>query len=248
MKRTLRRLSFFSLLIFCTMAAVSGRTNVRAEARASAVSLRQSEGTASEAASPTKELAEEEEKDKNIAFKHSGSVKFLSRVTGLSLEHAYWLAVVLNFTLIAGTIVWFLRKKLPGVFSDRTASIKKAMEEASKASAEANQRLSAIEARLSRLDAEIGEMRTAAEKEAATEEARIVAATEEEKRKIVESVEQEITAVTKSARRELKAYAANLAVNLAEKQVQVDAATDQALVRSFASQLSASGATPRDGN
>jgi F0F1-type ATP synthase membrane subunit b/b' len=40
------------------------------------------------------------------------------------------------------------------------------------------------------------------------------------------------------ARRELTAYAANLAVSLAAKQMKVDAATDQALVREFAKELS----------
>ena len=91
-----------------------------------------------------------------------------------------------------------------------------------------------IETRLSRLDAEIGDMREAAEKEAAAEEERIKAAADEDARKIVESAEQEIAAAAKAARRELTAYAANLAVSLAAKQIKVDTATDQALVRGFA--------------
>ena len=77
-------------------------------------------------------------------------------------------------------------------------------------------------------------MRDAAEKEAAAEEARIKAAAEEDARKIVESAEQEIAAAAKLARRELTAYAANLAVYLAARQIKVDASTDQALVREFA--------------
>ena len=81
-------------------------------------------------------------------------------------------------------------------------------------------------------------MRATAEKEAAAEEARIKAAAEEDARKIVESAEQEIAAAAKLARRELTNYAANLAVSLAAKQIKVDAATDQALVRGFASELS----------
>ena len=44
--------------------------------------------------------------------------------------------------------------------------------------------------------------------------------------------------MAKTTRRELTAYAANLAVSLAKKQIQVDANTDQALVRGFAQQLS----------
>jgi F0F1-type ATP synthase membrane subunit b/b' len=61
------------------------------------------------------------------------------------------------------------------------------------------------------------------------------------------SAEQEIAAAVKSARRELTAYAAELAVSLAKKQIHVDAATDQALLRNFAQQLSANGGETRKG-
>ena len=141
--------------------------------------------------------------------------------------------------MIAGIIVWATRKYLPGAFRARTAAIQKAMQEAQKASEEARRRLAEIETRLMRLDGEIGMMRNAAEKEAAAEEARIRAAAEEDARKMLESAQQEIAAAVKAARRELTAYAADLAVGLAQKQIHVDAATDQALVRNFAGQLSA---------
>ena len=89
-------------------------------------------------------------------------------------------------------------------------------------------------------------MREAAEKEAAAEETRIKAAAVEDARKIVESAEQEITAAAKMARRALTAYAANLAVSLAAKQIRVDPATDQALVRGFAKELGPKAG--KDGN
>jgi F-type H+-transporting ATPase subunit b len=149
--------------------------------------------------------------------------------------------VLLNFVIIAAAIFWLSKKNLPGLFRNRTASIQKAMEEARKASDDANRRLAEIEARLSKLDSEIGGMRAAAEKEAAAEEERIRISAAEDARKIVDSAEQEITAAAKSARRELKAFAAELAVSLATKQMHVDPATDQALLRNFAQQLSANG-------
>jgi F-type H+-transporting ATPase subunit b len=187
-----------------------------------------------------------EAEDEQAQFKDSASVKLVARVTGLSLDHAYWLCVVLNFAVIAGAILYFSKKNLPGVFRGRTASIQKAMQEARQASEEANRRLAEIETRLSRLDAEIGGMREAAEKDAVAEEARIKSAAEEDARKIVESAEQEIAAAAKSARRELTAYAANLAVSLAAKQIKVDATTDQALVRGFANELGPKAG--KDGN
>ena len=99
-----------------------------------------------------------------------------------------------------------------------------------------------------KLDGEIGMMRDAAEKEGAAEETRIQAAAEEDARKIVLSAEQEVAAAVKAARRQLTAYAADLAVGLARKQIHVDAATDQALVRNFAGQLGANDDSGKDRN
>jgi len=120
------------------------------------------------------------------------------------------------------------------------------MQEAQKASAEARSRLAEIEARLAKLDTEIATMRDAAEKEAAAEEARIKAAAEEDARKIVQSAEQEIASAIKTARRELTAFAADLAVALAQKQIHVDASTDQAIVQNFAGQLGSAPGGPGD--
>ena len=204
---------------------------------------------------PAKQLAHEtreaagEEKDETEEFKQSASVQMIARMTGLSLSNAYRFSVILNFVVIAAVIIWAGRKYLPGMFSARTAAIQKAMQEAQKASEEARRRLAEIESRLMRLDGEIGMMRDAAEKEAAAEEARIQAAAQEDARKMVESAQQEIASAAKTARRELTAYAADLAVGLAQKQIHVDAATDRTLVRNFADELGAStGGAGKDGH
>lgn len=199
---------------------------------------KRSPGPAQQLAHESREAAGEE-KDETAEFKESGSVRMVARLTGMSLQHAYWLSVLLNFVVIAAVIFWAGRKYLPGMFRDRTAAIQKAMQEAQKASEEARRRLADIESRLMKLDVEIGMMRNAAESEAAAEEARIQTAAEEDAAKIIASAEQEIAAAIKAARRELTAYAADLAVALAQKQIRVDVATDQALVKNFAGQLSA---------
>jgi F-type H+-transporting ATPase subunit b len=206
-------------------------------------------GIGKQLAHETREAAGEE-KDENAEFKQSAAVRLIARLTGLNLQESYWLSVLLNFVVIAAVIVWAGRKYLPGVFSSRTAAIQKAMQEAQKASEEARRRLAEIESRLMRLDVEIGMMRDAAEKEAGAEEARIQAAAQEDARKMVESAQQEIASAAKTARRELTAYAADLAVGLAQKQIRVDAATDQALVRNFAGELGASesSAAGKDGH
>jgi F-type H+-transporting ATPase subunit b len=181
-----------------------------------------------------------EEKDEMAEFKQSASVRGIAKLTGMSLQQSFWLCLVFNFVVIAALILWAGRKFLPGMFLDRTAAIQKAMQAAQTASEEARRRLADIESRLMKLDVEIGMMRDLAEKEGAAEEARIRAAAEEDKRKIVSAAEQEIAAAAKAARRQLTAYAADLAVGLARKQIHVDAATDQALVRNFSQELGVS--------
>jgi len=214
---------------------------------AAAQSSQSQPGNASEAqvsADQTKpdQSKEPAAEDETTPFKHSASVKLLAKITGLSLDGAYWLAVVLNFAIVAGVIVWFSKKNLPAMFRSRTATIQKSLEEARTASADANRRLAEIEFRLKHLGEEIGQMQATAETSASAEEERIKAAAEQDARRIVESAQQEIAAAARAARRELTAHAADLAVTLASKQIRVDASTDQALVRRFAKDLASDGA------
>jgi len=196
---------------------------------------KQNPGFGEQLARETREAAGEE--DDTSQFKQSASVRLLSKLTGGNLQHAYWLAVLINFGVIAAVIVWASKKFLPGAFRARTAAIQKSMEEARRASEDANRRLGEIESRLSRLGEEIAAMKAAGEADLAAEEARIKAAAEEDGRKIVESAEQEIAAAAKAARRDLTNYAADLAISLAKKQIHVDTSTDSSLVRSFADRL-----------
>jgi F-type H+-transporting ATPase subunit b len=180
--------------------------------------------------------------DETTPFKHSPSVQFLSRITGLSIDGAYWLAVVLNFAIVAGVVIWFSQKNVPGMLRGRSATIQKSLADARAASEDANRRLAEIESRLKHLGEEIGQMQATAEKSAAAEEERIKAAAEDDSRRIVESAQQEIAAAAKAARRELTTHAADLAVTLASQQIRVDASTDEALVRRFTKDLASDGA------
>ena len=239
---------FFWLLCMLTAPALCAQTASGPEP-GPATAQSQPENSDSRHESYARELAkktneEAGEEDEQDQFKHSPSVQFIAKLTGMSLNHAYWLCVVLNFAVIAIALSWAAKRNLPGMFRNRTAEIQKAMQEARQASEDANQRLAEIEARLARLDTEIGTMRAYAEKESAAEELRIKASAEEDARRIVESVEQEIAAATKAARRDLTAYAADLAVSLATRQIHVDSPTDQALVRTFAKGLGDNGGGP----
>jgi F-type H+-transporting ATPase subunit b len=245
-KKTTERIVRTTLLVLLLLGCVSVVPLRAQEPPASPEQKQAAENSAEQPGGPGRQLAHQsneaagEEKDEMAEFKQSASVRAIKKLTGLSLQQSYWMCVVLNFVVIAAVIAWAGRKYLPGMFRDRSAAIQKAMQEAQMASEEARRRLADIESRLMKLDVEIGMMRDAAEKEGAAEEARIQAAAAEDARKIVTSAEQEIAAAAKAARRQLTAYAADLAVGLARKQIHVDAATDQALVRNFAQELGAS--------
>jgi F-type H+-transporting ATPase subunit b len=228
------------LLGMCAGGTIAARAQDAAAPQKKTHAAPRERGPAQELAHETREAAGEE-KDETAEFKQSASVQGIARLTGLSVNHAFLLSDIFNFLVIAIVIIWAGRKFLPGIFSARTAGIQKAMQEAQKASEEARRRLAEIESRLMKLDVEIGMMRDSAEKDADAEEARIQAAADEDARKIVESAQQEISAAAKTARRELTAYAADLAVALAQKQIHVDASTDERLVRNFAGELGSEG-------
>ena len=191
------------------------------------------------------EKAEGQEKVKEgeaaDAIRHSPTVKWIARHTGLTDSQVYWVSIGLNFAVIFFAMAGLMRKKLPGYFSGRTVAIQKGIEEARKMSEDARRRLADVEGRLSRLDAEIAAMRSEADENAKAEEQRILAAGEEERKRIVASAEQEIEMAANTARRELKSYVGELAIELAEKKIRVNKDTDEALVRAFTAQLGKDG-------
>lgn len=235
---SIRRFGFLFVLSAVFLSAVSVKASAWQAAAAPAGSepaLSASESTSAEKASKKKEEAAEQ--DDTAQFKQSPTVLGLGRLLGINGTKAYWLAVIVNFAVIAFGVIYVSRLHLPAMFRNRTDSIRKAMDDAKVSSDDAKRRLTEIETRLGRLDSEIAGMRASAEKDGATEEARIRASAEEDKKKIVEAAQQEIATATKSARRDLASYAADLALDLARQRIRVDLPTDQALVSSFAQSL-----------
>ena len=234
----LRRIFFITtlLLAFAGLMTPLGKAQAAASSADADAGIRSSDSAKADGGKETagKEAAED---DGTLQFKQSASVRWLGKQLGLGGGAMYWFAVVVNFAIVALGVVYFSRLHLPTAFRTRTESIRKAMDEAKVASDEAKGRLAAIEGRLSRLDADIAAMRAKAEQDGAAEESRIRAAAEDDKKKIVESAAQEIDVAAKSARRELAAYAADLAVDMARKRIQVDVPADQSLVSGFAQTL-----------
>jgi F-type H+-transporting ATPase subunit b len=188
-----------------------------------------------EAQSPEKN---NQEVDENDAYLHSPSVRKIGAMVGLNAEQAATAFTVLNFLILAVLVGWFLLKTLPKTFRDRTTSIQKNLVDARAATEEASARLRSVEERLSKLDDQIAALRAQAEKDSALDQQRISASIEEDKQKIIAAAEQEIAAATALAHRQLRQYAAELAIDQAQRKLVVTAETDRLLVQSFARRLS----------
>jgi F-type H+-transporting ATPase subunit b len=182
-------------------------------------------------------LAKAEQEDEEYAFKHSGSVRAFARLFHLSPDTASMIFWGLNALLLVLFVGYFLLKALPKVFRSRRELLSRQIAEARKATEQANERLRLVEERLGRLGSEIEAVRAQAERDSANDEVRIKQALEEEKQKIVSSAEQEIAAAGAAAERQLRQFAAGLAVDRATARLHLSEGDDRALIQEFAASL-----------
>ncbi len=185
----------------------------------------------------TSSQANQEERDENEAYRHSAMVGKMGRIFGMSPNAASTVFEVGNFALLAIGVGFLMAKILPKTFRDRSSAIQKHLLEARVATEQANVRLNSVEERLLKLDEQIAGMKAQAEKDAATEEARVRASIEDEKRKILAAADGEIAAASQHAQRQLQQYAAELAIDQAAKKLVITAETDRLLIQGFARRL-----------
>jgi F-type H+-transporting ATPase subunit b len=145
----------------------------------------------------------------------------------------------INFAIVAGVIVWVFGKKLPSVFKVRAEAVSSAINSATSAKAAADAKLRDAETRLGNLQKEVAELRALAEKEATAEVERLRAATLSDAQKIAAAAKAEIEAAERAARLELKALAANLAVDGAESLLakQLTPKAQESLISNFVKSL-----------
>lgn len=201
-----------------------------------------SQSTASgEKAAPTTALNKnepEEKKDAAEALKEpSPVVKKLGGMFGMAPSAAQTAFNWLNFAVLAIAISYALAKALPKAFRARTEGIQKHIVDARTATEAANARLSVVEAKLAKLDDEIASIRAESERESAEEDALTKQHIAEESERILKSAEQEIAAASAQAQRNLRAYAAGVAVDRAASRLDISDADDRALIQNFAAKL-----------
>jgi F-type H+-transporting ATPase subunit b len=177
----------------------------------------------------------------DFQYTHSAVVQTVARWMHVSTDTAAWVFEGFNSGVIVLVIVWLLWKALPKLFRSRSERLAKQLEEARLATEQANRLLAEVEARLSRLDSEVEAMRATMERDTGEEEKRILAAMEAERQRIIASAEQEIAAAQAGAQRDLKKFAADLAIDNAMRRIQLSAETDRALVKEFGEGMGGGG-------
>jgi F-type H+-transporting ATPase subunit b len=194
--------------------------------------------TASDNAKPAEQVPATEEDTGNDVYRHSASVKMIGGWFHMDTDSAARLFEYVNFAVLAGAVLFGLLKILPKTFRANRENIQHRLTDARTATEQAHERLSAIEQRLARLDEEIAAISKQADKDGIEEETRIKASIEAERRRIVESTSKDIAAAASAAQRDLKRFAAGLAVDRAAQRIVLSEDDDRALLQEFTQGLS----------
>lgn len=126
---------------------------------------------------------------------------------------------------------------LTAALQARSRSIRRAIEEAQQLSGDAKKRLAEVEKRWAKLDSEIAGLHARAEAEMKYEEEILMAGTTEAIRRTLEYSKLQIDQSALRGRRELRVFAADLAVFFARQSIRIDESLDQKLVGSLVEKL-----------
>lgn len=136
------------------------------------------------------------------------------------------LAKLLNFGILAGTLVYFLRSPLMTYLRDRAVAIREELVTARQLKSDAQAQLEEIDRRMRALPGELDELKTRGVREIAAEEARIRHGAEAERERLLEQTRRDLDLQLRAAKRELVAHAADLAVGLASDRIRKTLTTD----------------------
>lgn len=157
------------------------------------------------------------------AFLCAAAVAFAAEESGAHPGggvHVPWgeiLKQAINFLILAGVLVYFLRKPLSSFLKERSELLRKAIDDAAKARAEAAEKLAAIESRTAQLADEIAGMNAKMDVEAAAEARRLQETAAVEISRIRAQSEFTGEQEVKKAREELRREASLLSARAAEE-------------------------------
>ncbi len=126
---------------------------------------------------------------------------------------------IVNFAILVAVLVWFLKKPLKEFLRKRTETIEKTLKEATEAKELAQKALAAVEDRLKLKDKEIQEILSRSQGSAVGEKEALIKQGEQMKEKILEQARNNIDYEVRLAKESIKAEAAGIALELAEKKL-----------------------------
>jgi F-type H+-transporting ATPase subunit b len=152
-------------------------------------------------------------------------------------------AKLLNFGLLIGALLYFLRAPIAAYLSSRSAQIRQDLVTAAEMRAAATAQLAEIEQRMQALPAELEALKRQGAEDVKAEQARIIQTAAAERTRLLEQTRREIDTRMRIARRELTEQAAALAVGVAETRIRRTITPDDQmrLVDRYVRQLSAPG-------
>jgi F-type H+-transporting ATPase subunit b len=158
-----------------------------------------------------------------------------------------WLPVIaktVNFAILAGVLVYFLKTPLTEYLSSRIVKVRQDLVTAAETREAATRQLSDIHAKLAALPGELDALKQRGADEIAAERVRIQQAAEAERQRLLEHARREIDMRLRVARRELLDHAATLAVAVASERIKRSITPDDQarLVERYTSQLAEVGA------
>lgn len=133
-----------------------------------------------------------------------------------------WLDIVarlVNFGILAGTLIYLLRSPIRTYLADRRTEIRGDLVNAADMKTAAAAEIEAIDRKMQALPRELEALRAEGAEEMAAEEARIRAAAAAERDRLLEQARRDIDLQVKVAERELVAHAADLAVGVAGERI-----------------------------
>jgi F-type H+-transporting ATPase subunit b len=148
-------------------------------------------------------------------------------------------AKLLNFGILVGVLVYFLKSPIAGYLSGRSAQIRQDLVTAAEMRRTATAQLDEIQQKLNALPAELAALKTRGEEDVRAEEQRIAAAARVERERLLDQTRRDIEMRLRMARRELTEYAAELAVSVAQERIRRTITPDDQLrlVDRYTSQL-----------
>jgi F-type H+-transporting ATPase subunit b len=144
-----------------------------------------------------------------------------------------------NLLLFVGGLYFILRRPIGASLVARRNAIRQELMRAQEERRAALAKLEEVEARLAKLDAEVETVRAQARREAEAERESIKRATAEETRRLREQAQREIESAGKAARQDLRRFAAEQSVRMAEDLIRRDirAEDDARLMNEYIGEL-----------